>query len=147
MVPWRSGGEGGRLTAAGWTKRQTLGTVLVVDDDVGVRAVLTQFLTAAGYAVRVASSGREALALLGAGLQPDLFVLDLMMPELGGLELIPLLRANPGWAGIPVVVLTGTKGYSATQLQVEAVLLKPFNSVDVQAAVFLARASRREPAA
>ena len=119
--------------------------VLIVDDDPGVREVLSSFLTAAGYAVRVATGGREALELLGGGIRPDLFVLDLMMPGMSGLELIPVLRANPGWAGIPVVVLTGSKGYSAAQLQVEAVLLKPFNSVDVQAAIFLARASKRDP--
>ena len=122
----------------------TLGTVLVVDDDAGVRQVLTHFLTAAGYAVRAAVNGREALSLLDRGTIPDLFVLDLMMPEMTGLELISVLRANPDWAGKPIIVLTGTKGYSAAQLHVEAVLLKPFNSLDVQAAVFLARASQRK---
>ena len=132
------------MTAIGRTRNQpALGKVLVVDDDVGVRDVLSAYLTAAGYAVRAASNGREALDLLDGGERPDLFLLDLMMPVMGGVELISALRAKPGWAGNPIIVLTGTKGFSAAQLHVDAVLHKPFNAVDVQAAVFLACASKR----
>ena len=132
------------MTVIGRNRNQpALGTVLVVDDDVGVREVLSHYLTAAGYAVCAASNGREALDLLDGGERPDLFVLDLMMPVMGGVELISALRAKPGWAETPIIVLTGTKGFSAAQLQVNAVLHKPFNAVDVQAAVFLARASKR----
>ena len=117
--------------------------VLVVDDDASVRSALSRFLTAAGYTVRAAENGREALDLLAAGAQPSLLVLDLMMPEMTGLELIPALRSQARWVDIPIIVLTGTKGYSAAELQVDAVLLKPFNAVDVQAAVFLARAAKK----
>lgn len=120
-----------------------LGTVLVVDDDAAVRNSLSPFLVAAGYTVRSAANGREALELLSGGAKLNLLVLDLMMPEMTGLELISALHSNPKWADLPVIVLTGTKGYSAAGLQVDAVMLKPFNAVDVQAAIFLARAAKR----
>jgi CheY-like chemotaxis protein len=123
-----------------------LGTVLLVDDDASVREPLRRLLTDAGYNVRTASNGKEALELLNAGgATPELFLLDLMMPEMTGLELITALRLNPSWADIPVVVLTGTRGYSADELKVDAVLLKPFNAVDVRAAIYLARNSKRRP--
>ena len=120
-----------------------LGTVLVVDDDAVVRETLSRFLTAAGYTVRVVASGREALELLDGSAKLDLLVLDLIMPEMTGLEIIHALHSNLKWANIPVIVLTGTKGYTAAGLQVDAVLLKPFNAVDVQAAVFLAQVAKR----
>lgn len=120
-----------------------LGTVLVVDDDAVVRETLSRFLTAAGYTVRVVANGREALDLLGASALPDLLVLDLMMPEMTGLELIPTLHSNPEWASLPIIVLTGTKGYTAARLQVDAILMKPFSAIDVQAAVFVAQVAKR----
>jgi CheY-like chemotaxis protein len=123
-----------------------LGTVLVVDDDAGVREHLCRLLTAAGYDVHTVADGKQALALLNAGgAAPELFLLDLVMPEMTGLELIEELRLNPSWADIPVVVLTGTRGHSAHDLKVDAVLLKPFNAVDLRAAIYLARSSKRRP--
>jgi len=123
-----------------------LGTVLLFDDDASVREPLRRLLTEAGYEVRTASDGKEALELLKTGgAIPELFLLDLMMPEMTGLELITTLRINPSWADVPVVVLTGTRGYSAEELKVDAVLLKPFNAVDVRAAIYLARSSKRRP--
>ena len=70
-------------------------------------------------------------------------VLDVMMPEMTGPELIVELRADPRLSRLPVIVLTGTKGHSAAELQVDALLMKPFDAIDVQAAIFLARSSAR----
>ena len=106
--------------------------------------MLRQFLNQAGYEVLGAPDGRHALELLEAGLEPDLLVLDLMMPVMTGFEVLGALRSNPGWADLPVVVLTATPGFSADHLQVDAVLLKPFDFVDVQAAIHLAQASQRK---
>jgi CheY-like chemotaxis protein len=121
-----------------------LGSVLVVDDDAGVREPLSRLLTDAGYDVTTASNGKQALELLHAGATPELFLLDLMMPEMTGIELIEALRLNPAWAEIPIIVLTGTRGYSAQDLKIDAVLLKPFNAVDVRAAIYLAKSSKRK---
>jgi CheY-like chemotaxis protein len=119
------------------------GSVLVVDDDASVREPLSKLLTDAGYQVRTANNGKQALELLNDGANPQLVVLDLMMPEMTGFELIKEVRSNPRWNDLPLIVVTGTRGYSAQDLHVDAVLLKPFNAIDVRAAALLARSSRR----
>ncbi len=77
--------------------------ILVVDDDAGVRQALGRALTFEGYEVLQAGDGAEALRLVAAE-RPDALVLDLVMPEVGGLEVCRELRA----AGddLPVLVLT-----------------------------------------
>lgn len=120
-----------------------LGTAMVVDDDAGVREPLRLLLEEVGYEVRTAVNGLQALDLLNQGAIPELLLLDLMMQGMSGFELITALRANPVWDEIPVIVVTGTRGYSTRDLQVDAVLLKPFNVVDVRAAAFLARKAKR----
>jgi CheY-like chemotaxis protein len=118
-------------------------TVLVVDDELPVREVLGRFLRQAGYQVNSASDGKEALEFIERGDLPDLIVLDLMMPVMSGFEVLNVLRANPSWAKIPVIVLTATMGFSAERLLVDATLQKPFEMVDVQAAIHVALASKR----
>ncbi len=81
-------------------------SVLVVDDEPLARELVEQFLQDAGFEVTSASDGHEALALLG-GSPPGAIILDLMMPEMSGFEMLSRLREEPRWAGIPVVVLTG----------------------------------------
>ncbi len=79
--------------------------ILVVDDDPDVRALANHALTQDGHVVIEAASGQAALTLIAAEL-PDLLVLDLLMPEQGGLEVLKILRASPVTASLPVVVLT-----------------------------------------
>ena len=66
--------------------------VLVVDDDPRNRKLLEEYLSGAGYDVRLASDGRTALAM-AAERPPDLVLLDVMMPDLSGLE---VCRELPG---------------------------------------------------
>ena len=89
-----------------------MATILVVDDEPTTRNGLTRLLRHEGYEVVGAGNGREALEVLGAGdtgaaAVPDLILLDLMMPELDGLELLEILHGHPQWKALPVVVLTG----------------------------------------
>jgi CheY-like chemotaxis protein len=93
-----------RLLAAVRKHRRDL-PVLVVDDDPVVRDLLRRQLEAEGYRVSEAADGRAALARLREGV-PGVVLLDLMMPEMDGFELIEAMRREAGWAGIPVVVLT-----------------------------------------
>ncbi len=123
---------------------QLRGTVLVVDDEAPVLEVLRRFLTKAGYDIRVASNGAAALELVHSGPPPDLIVLDLMMPVMSGFEVLSALRANKDWANIPVIVLTATMGYQADHLDVDAMLPKPFNATDVDAAIQAALGARRK---
>jgi CheY-like chemotaxis protein len=79
--------------------------ILVVDDDPDIRALANLALSQDGYIVIEASSGPEALALIDARI-PDLLVLDLLMPEQGGMEVLKVLRSKQATAALPVVVLT-----------------------------------------
>ncbi|GAB4447327.1 MAG: hypothetical protein OHK0015_51320 [Chloroflexi bacterium OHK40] len=79
--------------------------VLVVDDDPYVRPVLVRLLQRHGLHVSAADDGYVALAA-AAEQQPDLILLDLKMPGLGGLEVLRRLKARPETASIPVIILT-----------------------------------------
>ena len=79
--------------------------ILVVDDEASARNAITRLLRHEGYEVTGAENGRAALDALGAGV-PDLVLLDLMMPELDGLEMLEILHKHPQWKALPVVVLT-----------------------------------------
>jgi CheY-like chemotaxis protein len=85
-----------------------MSTILVVDDEAGARNALARLLRKEGYEVETAGNGREALAALETPghAKPDLVLLDLMMPEIDGLELLEILQSNPNWKALPVVVLT-----------------------------------------
>jgi signal transduction histidine kinase/DNA-binding response OmpR family regulator/putative methionine-R-sulfoxide reductase with GAF domain len=78
---------------------------LVVEDDETTRSMLCQTLERDGFGVAQAENGRDALARV-AEQRPDVIVLDLAMPEMNGFEFLDVLRRNPVWRGIPVVVLT-----------------------------------------
>jgi signal transduction histidine kinase/CheY-like chemotaxis protein len=79
--------------------------VLIVDDDIGTREVLRRVLRREGWAVREAVNGAEGLRELSAA-RPAVILLDLMMPEMNGFEMLRALRADPGWRDIPVVIIT-----------------------------------------
>src|SRR5688572_6900247 len=81
-------------------------TILVVDDESSARNAIIRLLKHEGYVVTGAENGRAALDALEAG-APDLILLDLMMPELDGLEMLEILNKHPRWKALPVVVLTG----------------------------------------
>jgi adenylate cyclase len=81
------------------------GTALVVEDDDEQRQLVGATLGARGWTVREAENGRLALDAIAAEL-PDVILLDLMMPEMDGFELVAALQANARWRDIPVVVVT-----------------------------------------
>ena len=77
-------------------------TILVVDDEPTLRETLAEALDADGFRVVTAADGREALSRFREQ-QPDLVVLDLMLPELSGIEVCRIIRAE---SGVPIVMLT-----------------------------------------
>src|SRR5690349_7807512 len=79
--------------------------ILVVDDEPDALEVLGYKLREAGFTPILATDGLKALAAVRAE-RPDLVVLDLMLPELDGLEVCKLMRRDPATAGIPVLMLT-----------------------------------------
>ena len=80
-------------------------TILVVDDTPDNLSVLGELLQP-GYVVRAASSGRRALQVAVSDPRPDLILLDVMMPEMDGYEVLRRLRADPETASIPVIFVT-----------------------------------------
>jgi DNA-binding response OmpR family regulator len=80
--------------------------VLVVEDDPSVRGLLHTLLTAEGYDVSTASDGLAGLVKAAQTL-PNLILLDLMMPDLGGVRVLEELRDDPELDETPVLVVTG----------------------------------------
>jgi CheY-like chemotaxis protein len=80
--------------------------ILVVDDDAMSRILITHYLENAGYAVREAAGGSEALAIVEEQAPPALVLLDVVMPGMNGLEVCRRIRARAESAAIPVVLLS-----------------------------------------
>ena len=81
-------------------------TVLVVDDEPLIAMALEAELEDAGYAVATAANGRQALDRLATQPRPDLVLTDMMMPIMGGAEMLAIILADPVLQGIPVVIVS-----------------------------------------
>lgn len=115
--------------------------VLVVDDDERVRTVVSWQLEADGYAVTQARDGAGALERIDAD-PPDLVVLDLSMPGLGGLDVLRRVRSaesREGGTSLPVIVLSGRSGETdriiGLDLGADDYLVKPFSPGELAARV------------
>lgn len=113
-------------------------TVLVVDDDELVLALLEADLRQAGFAVRTAANGKEALTtVLGAPV--DIIVSDVTMPEMDGLEFCERIRQSPAHVDIPFIFLTahGGAGERIRGLRsgADEYIVKPVNAADLVARV------------
>ncbi len=84
-------------------------TVMVVDDNEDVAQIAAAYLTKHGYNVVLAGDGTRALEL-AVKQRPDCILLDLMMPNVSGLEVLSQLKANPSTAPIPVILVTAKSG-------------------------------------
>ena len=80
-------------------------SILLVDDERMITGPLARALTQAGYQVTVADNGRDGLALAREK-QPDVVVLDVMMPRKDGYEVCAQLKSDSAFSGIPVILLT-----------------------------------------
>lgn len=111
--------------------------ILVIDDDPDYRELLWLVLDRPGWShVVVARDGVEGLRRIYDG-RPDLILLDLMMPDIRGYDVVRWLKADPGLASIPVVAITGA-GDAASEQQAreagcDAFLAKPFELSDLEA--------------
>jgi CheY-like chemotaxis protein len=118
-------------------ERQAAGppTVLVVDDDPRIVALLIEALAAGGYRV-LAALGAQALRLAREA-RPAVVLLDLQMPQMDGAEVCRRLRAEPATAAIPIVLMSADErlGAAARALAVDDQLPKPFKLSDLFVAV------------
>jgi CheY-like chemotaxis protein len=102
-------------------------TVLVVDDDPGIRESVTEVLTSEGYRVLEAPDGEEALLRLDGLEEGCVVLLDLAMPRMNGLELLSKLSRSERSQRFPVVVMSANAHPSELEFpQVVALLRKPF---------------------
>ena len=80
-------------------------TILVVDDNYDATQIMQTVLSARGYNVRVAHTGSDALVQMEAQI-PDLVVLDIMMPEMSGMEVLERIKERASTANVPVIMCT-----------------------------------------
>ena len=95
----------GEVASAGPEARAGEGLVLVVDDDPAIRALARTSLREEGLAVLTATTAAEGAELAEAR-RPDLILLDLLLPDQGGLDLLQRLKRQPDTAGIPVMIVS-----------------------------------------
>jgi adenylate cyclase len=120
------------------TKARTASRILIVDDTPANIQTLAAVLQQKGYAISVATNGKQALDVLGK-LRPDLILLDVMMPEMDGFETCDRIKKSPDWRDIPIIFLTAktettdiVKGFELGAVDYVA---KPFNSHELLARV------------
>lgn len=106
-------------------------TILVVDDNQDIVNIVTITLEGHGYEVISASSGSDLLRCL-ENQKPDLILLDIMLPDMNGLEILKRLKDNADTSSIPVVMLTIMEQYEdiarAYELGCEYYIAKPFTA-------------------
>jgi CheY-like chemotaxis protein len=101
-------------------------SVLLVDDDADVRALLGDYLTEQGFAVHAARDGRHALQLLAHIAAPDVILLDYRMPVMNGSQFLARRRWNPRLRSIPVIILSAwNRQWAGARLDAMEVLSKP----------------------
>lgn len=110
--------------------------ILVVDDEASIRELLTFNLKKNGYEVTAAADGREALA---KAVGMDLVLLDIMLPEVDGLEVCRRLKADPQTSGIPIIMLTAKAEeidrVLGLELGADDYVVKPFSMRELLARV------------
>lgn len=109
-------------------------TIMVVDDNPDIITIVRTILEGKGYKVMSAYSGAELLSSLEKD-KPDLVVLDIMMPQMDGLEVLTRLKAAPDTASIPVILLTAKVQYEDVlggyKLGADYYITKPFTSTQL----------------
>jgi DNA-binding response OmpR family regulator len=113
-----------------WIKRLLMRRkILVVEDDPDQLEAIRGNLKDAGFAIGTAANGVDAL-IKTRSVAPDLIVLDLMLPQLNGLDICKTLRENPATAAIPVIMLTGMDSYftrvAGFEAGINVYLTKPY---------------------
>ncbi|MBK8517484.1 MAG: GAF domain-containing protein [Saprospiraceae bacterium] len=102
--------------------------ILIVDDDESIRSLLNQELGDAGYKIREATNGKEALQMVKSK-RPDLIILDIMMPEMNGFDVAAVLKNDPETMDIPIIVLSVVQDKSrGFRIGVDRYLTKPIDT-------------------
>ena len=107
-------------------------TAMVVDDSLSVRRSLTQFMEDAGYKVRAARDGIEAIEIL-EGFIPDILLVDMEMPRMNGIELSAYVRSQESIKELPIIMITSRSSAKhreqAERAGINSHVTKPFSEV------------------
>jgi two-component system, chemotaxis family, chemotaxis protein CheY len=79
---------------------------LIVDDSRAMRTILGKMVTSLGFEVTTAIHGKDALEQLGAGMRPELMLVDWNMPEMNGFELLQSVRSDAAYASTKIIMVT-----------------------------------------
>jgi len=113
-------------------------TILVVDDSELNRMMMESFIDPLGHQVIQAADGREALQQVQS-IQPDLILLDVMMPEMDGFEVCRQLKSDPKTRGIPVIIITALDktedNVKGIEVGADDFLTRPFDAVILAARI------------
>ena len=113
-------------------------TILIADDDPAGRNVIESVLTNQGYELEFASNGRDVLKK-AVELKPDLILLDLMMPEMDGMEVCERLRKDKDLAEVPIIMITALDDrntrIASLDLGADDFITKPFDRAELRARV------------
>jgi len=116
-------------------------SVLLVEDEQSLGDVLAMILNGCGFRVTVVANGKRALDLL-AGSKPDLIITDYMMPVMNGVDMTRAVRANPAFAAIPILMLSGA---APEALRHDSSLFNGFLRKPVEIDVLLGEIARLVP--
>jgi chemosensory pili system protein ChpA (sensor histidine kinase/response regulator) len=123
-----------------------LPTALVVDDSLSARRALAEFVQDAGYSVRTAIDGLDAVPMIDAK-PPDVLLVDLEMPRMNGLELTTHVRANAASRDLPVIMITSRSTekhrHKAQAAGVNVYLTKPYGEEELLQHLEAVRSARR----
>lgn len=125
-------------------------TIVIVEDDESIREMLRYYFRSVGYEVGVFESG-EAYFETGGGLEPALFILDIMLPGMDGLEILRRLRAGAPGSEVPVLMLTARTAemdkVKGLETGADDYVVKPFGIMELHARVkaLLRRTARAKP--
>lgn len=105
-------------------------TILLVEDDFGIRETVSDLIETMGYHPIGAGNGLEALRVL-QGNSPDLIISDIMMPEMDGMELLDRLKSDHVYCTIPIIMLTAKADYNSQldsyRIGADGYVIKPFD--------------------
>ncbi len=104
--------------------------IFIADDDVVAVTSLKKLLVASGFEVELALDGKDILAKIKT-FKPRIILLDMLMPNTGGLEICEMLNNDPETQGIPIMIISGLSGYTdikkAFKLGIIGYITKPYD--------------------
>lgn len=126
------------FTTVGLAENTMKKRILVIEDEREISLIVKMRLEANGYEVVEAFDGVEGLKQ-AKNCAPDLILLDLVLPKIGGVQILDELKDTPEYKNIPIIIVTGlsqdTFGLKASLSKADAYFLKPFDSVELIATI------------